>query len=211
MLYCYLCTQVIHICEIRVKNKARTCRNAFPAVDFLKNEGDMIRTKLSDITIRFAVPADSPLILEFIKALADYERMSDEVIATEETVKKTLFGEKAYAEVIFAELNGKAVGFALFFHNYSTFVSKPGLYLEDIYVYPEYRGMGIGKMMMLFLAKTAVDRHCGRFEWSCLKWNKPSLDFYASLGAETMDEWVTLRVSGENLRSLAGLFTEKRD
>lgn len=171
----------------------------------------MITTTLSGITIRFAEPTDSARILQFIKALADYERMSDEVIATEETVKKTLFGPKAYAEVIFAELDGQAVGFALFFHNYSTFVSKPGLYLEDIYIYPEYRGRGIGKMMMTYLAKLAVDRDCGRFEWSCLKWNKPSLDFYASLGAEAMEEWVTLRVSGENLKSLAGLFTQKRD
>lgn len=171
----------------------------------------MITTTLSGITIRFAEPTDSVRILQFIKALADYERMSDEVIATEETVKKTLFGPKAYAEVIFAELDGQAVGFALFFHNYSTFVSKPGLYLEDIYIYPEYRGRGIGKMMMTYLAKLAIDRDCGRFEWSCLKWNKPSLDFYASLGAEAMDEWVTLRVSGEHLKSLAGLFTQKRD
>ncbi|KUK89347.1 MAG: N-acetyltransferase GCN5 [Marinimicrobia bacterium 46_43] len=166
----------------------------------------MIETAIPGVCLRFAQAGDSKQILEFIKSLAAYERMSDEVLATEETIKKTLFGDKAYAEVIFAELDGKAVGFALFFHNYSTFVSRPGLYLEDIYIYPEYRGRGIGKMMMTYLAKLAVERDCGRFEWSCLKWNKPSLDFYDSLGSETMDEWVTLRISGKKLRALAGLF-----
>lgn len=171
----------------------------------------MNRSNLSSITLRFAEPDDSALILEFIKALAAYEKMSDEVEATVESVRKTLFGEKAYAEVILAELDGKAVGFALFFHNYSTFVSRPGLYLEDIFVYPAYRGRGIGKMMMTYLARLAVGRKCGRFEWSCLKWNKPSLEFYRSLGAETLDEWVTLRVSGENLKKLAKLFEDKED
>jgi len=171
----------------------------------------MIETALSGVHLRFAQPGDSKQILQFIKSLAAYERMSKEVLATEETIRETLFGEKAYAEVIFAELNGKVVGFALFFHNYSTFVSRPGLYLEDIYIYPEYRGRGIGKRMMAYLAKLAVERDCGRFEWSCLKWNEPSLDFYASLGAETMDEWVTLRVSGKKLKNLAGLFNSQED
>jgi len=155
------------------------------------------------LDLRKAQKEDVPLILEFIKALAEYERMSDEVMTTEETLRKTLFGEKSYAEVILAELNGKAVGFALFFHNYSTFVSKPGLYLEDIFVYPDYRGMGIGKSMMKYLARLAVERDCGRFEWSCLNWNKPSLEFYRSLGAVTMDDWVILRVDGEKLLKMA--------
>ncbi len=171
----------------------------------------MIRTALPGVSLRFANSGDSKQILEFIRELAVYERMSGEVLATEESVKNTLFGKKVYAEVIFAELDGKAVGFALFFHNYSTFVSRPGLYLEDIYIYPEYRGRGIGKMMMTYLAKLAMERGCGRFEWSCLKWNKSSLDFYASLGAETMNEWVTLRVSGEKLKDLAGLFNQQEN
>ena len=155
------------------------------------------------LDLRKAKKEDVSQILEFIKALAEYERMSDEVMTTEETLRKTLFGGKSYAEVILAELNGKAVGFALFFHNYSTFVSKPGLYLEDIFVCPDYRGMGIGKSMMKYLARLAVERDCGRFEWSCLNWNKPSLEFYRSLGAVTMDDWVILRVDGEKLLKMA--------
>lgn len=160
---------------------------------------------ISGLILRKAVEKDIPIILVFIKALAAYERMSDEVRATEESLKKTLFDEKSYAEVILAELNGKAVGFALYFHNYSTFVSKPGLYLEDIFVYPDYRGKGIGKLMMQYLARLAVKRDCGRFEWSCLTWNEPSLEFYRSLGAVPMHDWVTLRVDGEKLHRLAKL------
>lgn len=165
-----------------------------------------IKTTIHGLVLRKALVEDVSLILDFIKALADYERMSDEVMATEETVRKTLFGDTPYAEVILAEFEGKAAGFALFFHNYSTFVSKPGLYLEDIFIYPEYRGKGIGKLMMQYLARLTVERDCGRFEWSCLKWNKPSLDFYDSLGAVKMNDWIILRVSGKNLFDLAESF-----
>ena len=164
------------------------------------------RTTNARLILRKAVEKDIPLILNFIKALAEYEHMSDKVLASEETIRKTLFGETPYAEVILAELEKKAVGFALFFHNYSTFVSKPGLYLEDIFVYPDYRGKGIGKLMMKYLAKLAIEKDCGRFEWSCLTWNQPSLEFYKSLGAKTMDDWVTLRVDGKNLLKLAESF-----
>jgi len=164
------------------------------------------QTPIPGLILREAIDKDVLLILDFIKALAEYERMSNEVMATEETVRKTLFGVKSYAEVILAEYGGKAVGFALFFHNYSTFVAKPGLYLEDIFVYPDFRGKGIGKLMMKYLARLAVERDCGRFEWSCLKWNTPSLDFYNSLGAVPMDDWVTLRISGEKLINLAESF-----
>jgi len=177
----------------------------------MKNEGKMIQTKIPGVSLRFASENDVEQILAFIKALAEYEKMSLDVEATEESIKETLFGKRAFAEVIFAELDGRAVGFALFFHNYSTFVSKPGLYLEDIFVYPAYRGRGIGKVMMAYLAHLTLERHCGRFEWSCLKWNTQSLDFYRALGANTMDDWVTLRISGENLHTLVTSFKKHRD
>lgn len=155
------------------------------------------------IAIRQAVAADVPLILELIRALGEYERLVHEVVATEADLHEQLFGARPSAEVLIGELDGAAVGFALFFHNFSTFLGKPGLYLEDVFVRPEHRGAGLGKALMVELARIAVERGCGRFEWSVLDWNQPSIDFYRSLGAVGMDEWTVQRVSGEALRRLA--------
>lgn len=144
-------------------------------------------------TIRKAVREDAALILEFIKGIARYEKMEDEVKATAELLEQQLFDDKR-AEVIFAVEDGKEVGFALFFHNFSTFVGKCGLYLEDLYVYPEYRGRGYGKALFLELTRIAKERGCGRMEWVCLNWNQPSIDFYRSMGAISLDEWTTYRL-----------------
>jgi len=155
------------------------------------------------ITIRPATAADIPAILGFIRALAKYERLEDACVATEESLGATLFGARAYAEVVFACINGTPVGFALFFHNYSTFLAKPGIYLEDLFVNPEVRGRGIGKLLLQWLAKTAVERDCGRLEWSVLDWNEPSILFYKSLGAVPMSEWQIFRLTGPALGALA--------
>ena len=157
---------------------------------------------MEELTFRFATEQDCGLILSFIRALAAYEKMSDEVVASEELLSEQLF-QKRGAEVLFACENGKEIGFALFFHNFSTFVGRAGLYLEDLYVLPEYRGKGYGKAILKKLAAIAVERGCGRMEWVCLDWNKPSIDFYRSLGARPMDEWTIYRVAGESLRTLA--------
>ena len=149
--------------------------------------------------IRSAERKDTPLILSFIRRLAEYEKMSDEVIATEEGLEEWIF-DKQKAEVIFAVEDGKEVGFALYFHNFSTFVGKAGIYLEDLFVLPEYRGKGYGKALLTRLAETAVERGCGRLEWSCLDWNKPSIDFYLSMGAVPMNGWTTYRLAGETLQ-----------
>ena len=151
---------------------------------------------------RFAEEKDTALILQFIKGLADYEKMNDDVVATEELVKEWIF-EKNKAEVIFALEDGVEVGFALFFHNFSTFLGRAGIYLEDLYVKPEHRGKGHGKGLLKKLAQIAVERGCGRLEWSCLDWNKPSIDFYLSLDAEPMEDWTTYRVAGNTLSQLA--------
>lgn len=153
------------------------------------------------MTIRKAGKKDVPLILAFIKGIAKYEKMENEVLATEELLNEWLF-VKGIGEVIFAMENGKEVGFALYFHNFSTFVGKAGLYLEDLYVYPEHRGKGYGKALFLELVKTAVERGCGRMEWVCLNWNRPSIDFYRSMGAVPMDEWKTYRLTEDKLRKL---------
>ncbi len=147
---------------------------------------------------RNATVDDCGLILEFIKGLAEYEKMSDDVVATEELLKDWIF-EKQKAEVIFALEDGREVGFALFFHNFSTFLGRAGIYLEDLFVLPEYRKRGHGKSLILELARIANERGCGRLEWSCLDWNQPSIDFYLSLGAKPMDEWTTYRLSGDAL------------
>ncbi len=162
-----------------------------------------VDAKLTDFRIRFAEKKDVPLILKFIKELAAYEKMLDEVTATEADLAKYLF-ERKNAEVILGEYQDQPVAFALFFHNFSTFLGKPGIYLEDLYVKPEMRGKGIGKAMLSFLAGLAVDRDCGRLEWSCLDWNEPSIGFYKHLGARPMDEWTVYRLQGESLRRLAG-------
>lgn len=152
--------------------------------------------------IRYAERKDTAIILNFIKDLAVYENMLDQVVATEELLGEWLFDKKA-AEVIFAVDDGKEVGFALFFHNFSTFLGRAGIYLEDLFVLPEYRGKGYGKGLLRKLAQIALERGCGRLEWACLDWNKPSIDFYLSLGAQPMDEWTTYRLTGETLHKMA--------
>lgn len=155
-----------------------------------------------ELTFRFAREADTPLILRFIRGLAEYEKMLDLVVADEALLADQLFRQKN-AEVIFAVEDGVEVGFALFFHNFSTFLGRSGLYLEDLFVLPEHRGKGYGKAILKKLASIAVERGCGRMEWWCLDWNKPSIDFYLSLNAEPMQEWTTYRLEGETLRALA--------
>lgn len=167
----------------------------------------IIDTKLENFKIRFAERKDVPLILEFIKELAAYEKLSDQVAATEEILTDSLF-ERKTAEVVFGEYEGKAVAFAIFFHNFSSFVGKPGIYLEDLYVKPEMRGLGIGKTILSFLAKLCIERNCGRLEWACLDWNEPSIKFYKKMGAIPMDEWTVYRVCGNPLNELANKFNE---
>ena len=156
----------------------------------------------TQVNFRFAKRQDVPLILKFIRELAEYEKMLDEVIATEELLHEWIF-EKKKAEVIFACENEKEIGFALFFHNFSTFLGKAGIYLEDLYVIPEYRGKGYGKAILKKLAQIAVDRGCGRLEWWCLDWNWPSIDFYLSLNAKPMKDWTVYRLAGKTLEDLA--------
>jgi GNAT superfamily N-acetyltransferase len=153
--------------------------------------------------VRFALEEEVPTILSFIEALAEYEHLSEEVIATPEALREHLFGPKRRAEVLFSCEGDRPVGIALFFHNFSTFLARPGLYVEDIFVLPEHRVKGHGRALMVSLAKLAVERGCGRFEWTVLDWNKPSIDFYRSLGAESKPEWVIQRVSGAALHELA--------
>ena len=154
--------------------------------------------------IRQAVPADVKLILQFIQKLGAYEKLSHEVVATEEKLHKTLF-EQRMAEVIIGEYQGAPVGFALFFHNYSTFLGQAGIYLEDLFVDPEMRGKGFGKKLLSHLAKLAVERDCGRLEWSCLDWNEPSICFYKKLGAKPLEDWTIFRATGDTLREMAGI------
>lgn len=151
---------------------------------------------------RYAERRDTGLILQFIRELADYEKMLDEVVADETILEEWIF-DKQKAEVIFALESGKEIGFALFFHNFSTFLGRAGIYLEDLYVKPEYRGKGYGKAILKKLAAIAVERGCGRLEWWCLDWNKPSIDFYLSLGAKPMSDWTVYRIDGDTLKNLA--------
>ena len=162
-----------------------------------------ISTEIPDFEIRPASEDDVPIILSFIKELAEYERLSHEVIATEDTLRECLFGERRFAEVVIGYYGNEPVGFALFFYNFSTFLSKPGIYLEDLYVKPEFRRRGYGRVLLLYLAKLAKERGCGRFEWSALDWNEPAINFYKNLGAVPMDEWTVYRVTGETLSRLA--------
>lgn len=155
------------------------------------------------IKIRFASRADSKLILSFIRELAEYERLADSVTADEYKIKKFLFSDKSFAECLIADYNDKPVGFALFFHNFSTFVGKPGIYLEDLYVQPEYRGKGIGKALLLEIIRTARKRDCGRVEWAVLDWNKPAISFYESLGAKPMNEWTVFRLDEIDISRLS--------
>ena len=154
------------------------------------------------MTFRFANEMDTALILQFIRGLAEYEHLADQVVADEETLRREIFDRKG-AEVLFALEDGKEVGFALFFHNFSTFLGRSGLYLEDLFVWPEYRGRGYGKALLKQLAVIAVERGCGRLEWVCLDWNQPSIDFYKSLGAEPQSDWTIYRLTGNTLTALA--------
>ena len=154
------------------------------------------------LTFRFAEERDTPLILDFIRRLADYEHLLDQVVADEATLADQLFGKKN-AEVLFALENGKEVGFALFFHNFSTFLGRAGLYLEDLFVLPEHRGKGYGKAVLQKLATIAVELGCGRLEWACLNWNEPSIAFYCAMGAEPMDDWTVYRLTGDTLTAAA--------
>lgn len=155
-----------------------------------------------NIEIRFATENDVEIILDFILKLAEYENMLNDVVATPELLKEWIF-EKKKAEVIFAVENEKEVGFALFFHNFSTFLGRAGIYLEDLFVLPEYRGKGYGKALLKELAKITCERCCGRLEWCCLDWNKPSIDFYLSLGATPLEDWTIYRIAGEKLKKFA--------
>ena len=156
-----------------------------------------------DITIRAAGPHEMPLVLAFIRELAGHERLQHEVLATERDLAAALSGPRPYAEVVFACLDDTPVGFALFFHNFSTFIGKPGIYLEDLFVRPQARGRGLGKRLLSWLARTAVERGCARLDWAVLDWNEPSIGFYLGLGAQRMDAWTTFRLSGDALQQLA--------
>jgi len=154
------------------------------------------------ISIRFAKENDAALIVDFIRGLAEYEKMLDKVKITEADIRKYVF-EKKMIEVIIGECGGIPAGFVLFFHNFSTFLGRPGIFIEDIFVRPEFRGRGLGGMFFSFIAKIAVERDCGRMEWNCLDWNKPSIEFYKRRGASPMDEWTTYRVAGDGIKKLA--------
>ena len=158
---------------------------------------------MSEVTFRMAVPGDGALILSFIRALAEYEHMLDQVVATPELLEEELF-QRGRAQVLFALEDGREVGFALFFHNFSTFLGRAGLYLEDLFVRPECRGRGYGRALLKELARIARERGCGRMEWWCLDWNRPSIDFYRALGAKAMDEWTTFRLTAGEIGRLAG-------
>jgi GNAT superfamily N-acetyltransferase len=162
-----------------------------------------VRAARPEIQIRTAIADDAPLVLAFIRELAAYERLSDEVIATEDDLRRTLFGEPAHAGCRIAEIDGRPAGFALFFFSYSTFLGRPGLYLEDLFVRPEFRGRGVGRTVLSDLARIAVERGCGRMEWSVLDWNEPALGFYRRLGAVKMDGWTVHRLAGDALLRVA--------
>lgn len=153
-------------------------------------------------SLRPAIRADVPEILRLIRALAAYEKLSGEAVATEAALAQTLFGDRPAAEVLLAEVDGRTVGFALFFQNYSTFLGRPGIYLEDLFVEPAHRGQGLGRQLLQAIARLAVERGCGRFEWAVLDWNEPAIGFYKSLGATPMADWTVMRLTGEALRKL---------
>ena len=156
------------------------------------------------IRIAPATEAQVPLILEFIRGLAEYEKLAHEMVATEESLRRSLFGPRPDAEVVIASVDGQPAGFALYFHNYSTFLGRRGLYLEDLFVKPAFRGRGVGRELLRYLARLAVERGCGRFEWWVLDWNQPAIRFYESLGARAMSDWTIYRLTGPALEALAG-------
>jgi len=157
-----------------------------------------------ELAIRAALEEDAPLILQLIKELAEYEKLSHEVVATEDSLRRALFGQRRFAEALIGEVEGEPAGFALFFHNFSTFLGRPGIYLEDLYVRPEFRGSGLGRALLAYLARLALERGCGRLEWSVLDWNEPAIEFYKSVGAAPVDGWTGYRVAGEALAELGG-------
>ena len=157
----------------------------------------------SAVDIRAARREDVPVILTLIRALAEYERLQDQVVADEASIEAALFGERPYAEALIARCDDRDVGFALFFHNFSTFLGRPGLYLEDLFVVPQERGRGIGKALLARVAALAVERGCGRMEWAVLDWNRPAIDFYRHIGARPLDEWIVNRLTGDDLQALA--------
>ncbi|MCH9008544.1 GNAT family N-acetyltransferase [candidate division KSB1 bacterium] len=163
-----------------------------------------METAVQDLFLRQAQEEDVPLLLDFIKQLADYEKLSHVVVADAESLRRTLFGEIAFAEVILADYQNQSVGFALFFHNYSTFLGKPGIYLEDLFVVPAMRGKGIGRELLKYLARLTKERNCGRLEWSVLDWNKPAIEFYKNMGAVPMEQWTVFRLTGKALERLSG-------
>ena len=160
-------------------------------------------TSLTDLRIEPATERDVPVILSLIKALAEYERMAGDVVASEALVHASLFEPAPSAEVVIARVGAEPVGFAVWFHNYSTFLGRRGLYLEDLFVMPEWRGRGIGRALLVYLAQVAVERNCGRLEWSVLNWNEPAIRFYRSLGAKPMDDWTVYRLTGDDIARLA--------
>jgi GNAT superfamily N-acetyltransferase len=160
------------------------------------------------LRIRQAERSDVPLVLQFIRELAEYEKLAHEMVATPEDLLRDGFSDRPYFRVVIAEWDGEPAGFALYFYNYSTFQGRPGLYLEDLFVRPSYRGKGIGKALLVHLAKVAVEQNCGRYQWQVLDWNTPSIKFYESLGAQMMKQWLTMRVTGEALARLAALADE---
>ncbi len=167
---------------------------------------ELIKTKNPDVAIRFATEEDIPLILGLIRGIAEYEKLLHEVVATDEVLRNSLFGKTKYAEVLIADYKNESVGFALFFHNFSTFLGKPGIYLEDLFVKPELRGKGIGKILLTYIGKIAIKRDCGRVEWSVLDWNEAAIKFYKNLGAQPMNGWTVFRVMGESIQKLADQF-----
>jgi GNAT superfamily N-acetyltransferase len=169
-----------------------------------------IATNRPGVTLRAATREDVPLILALIRELAEYEREPDAVQADAATLAANLFGERPGAEVVIAEADGRPAGFALFFHNFSTWLGRRGLYLEDLFVRPEFRGRGVGQVLMAYLATLAVERGCGRFEWSVLDWNTPAIDFYRRIGAVAMEEWTVQRIAGDALQALAASFAVPR-
>lgn len=158
---------------------------------------------MAEFHIELATERDVPVILQLIKGLAEYEKLAHEVVATEKGLRESLFGARRVAEVLIGYADGEAVGFAVFFHNYSTFLGRPGIYLEDLFVLPEWRRRGLGTRLLRRIAQTAVERGCGRLEWSVLDWNEPAIKFYKRLGARAMDEWTVYRVTGNVLKNLA--------
>lgn len=170
----------------------------------LKGKGTVIATDTPGFQIKSATESDVPVILSFVKKLARYEQLLHEVVATEDLLRETLFGKRRTAEVAIGYLESKPVGFVLFFHNYSTFLGKPGLYIEDLFVDEDYRRRGYGRALLLHVARLAKERDCGRLEWSVLDWNQPAIDFYKKLGASPMSEWTVFRVAGKSLDELAG-------